>query len=592
MKRKKGIVMKAIKKFIYLFWALFLVSLETPVKGYANLTYNDPYPLFSTIFPYSYLTDRQKAQLMQFEYAYPVSRFQISVSGYRESANFGRNRQRDAVNLGDMPFGRWNMLSFFWDPVLRDQLFNALQINFDGDIDTINCNPTIDPVYGCFCPNGSSPCTATPCSLNGNNTFCTLTQPIYSDPNKEFGFFTIPLLYRKYGVRFESYLLLVDRCFYSIGLKAQFGVANITQRVLAFEDLTCQALGIACPVFSNQDGMCQNNPFLSSDSACCPTPNPASPIPVAVPYVDESTNPIPPCPAQAPCVPVGPTTASNCVELPQSFQACCNSTACFSYDVGTKKLVIEKIMRQKNIITEYLGLNINSFDKVGLEDARLMLFWRQVFVINEEDEFYPRLVFIPWAEAGVAVPMSKQRNLAKPFSLPIGNNDHLSAGLVAGFTLGYLDTIDLNFAAGFTKFFEREVCNYGMPTNPKESGLFPYSADVKLKPGTTWQFNASMNAYHFLDNLSFWAEYVIVSHRHDEIKVCRSHIPSTSIYYSQGFLVELAEDYTKWEAQFLNMSFNYDLSPFLSIGIMWQAPVKQRNTYIVGTVLGSLTITY
>lgn len=226
--------MKAPKNRLYLL--LFLIAIlfvyKKPIQALANLTYNDPYPYFSSIFPYTYLTERQKAQLMQFEYAYPVSRFRLNVSAYRQAATFGRDRERDAVNLGDLPNGRWNMLSFFWDPVLAQQLFNVLNINFMPL--TFDCNPTMDP-ENCI-PTSTL-----------DNCFCIITQPDKSDPNQEFGFFTIPMLYRKFGVRFESELLLFDSCFYSIGLRVQTGVANITQRVLSFTDLTCQALGIACP---------------------------------------------------------------------------------------------------------------------------------------------------------------------------------------------------------------------------------------------------------------------------------------------------------------------------------------------------------
>lgn len=558
--------MKAPKNCLYLLLFLIAISFfyKKPMQALANLTYNDPYPYFSTIFPYLYLTQNQKAQLMQFEYAYIANRFRVNISAYRQSANFGRNRQRDAVNLGDLPNGRWNMLSFFWDPVLAQQLFSILKINFT-DL-TFNCNPPM-----------SETCMPTDTL---DDCFCIITQPDKSDPNQEFGFFTIPMLYRKFGVRFESELLLFDSCYYSIGLRVQTGVANITQRVLGFTDLTCQALGIACPT---------SPPGPSSSTT---TPLPANPVPVAVPFIDQATNPIPPCPAQVPCVPVGPTTPSNCVELPQMFKPCDTGQICFSFDAPVKQVVIEHIMRKHHTITSFLGLNSNSFDKVDLEDFRMILFWRQIFIINEEDEFYPRLLLIPWAEAGVGLPLGRQRNLSKTFSLPIGNNDHVSAGLCSGFTLSYLDTIDLNFGAGFTRFFEREYCCYPMPTNPKESGLFPYAADVNIRPGTTWQFGASLNAYRFLGNLSFWAEYLFVQHRHDEIEVCRSFIPSTSIYFKKGFLVKKAEDLTKWEVQMFTFAFNYDLSPNLSAGLLWQAPVKQRQAYRTGTVTGTLSFIY
>ena len=160
------------------------------------------------------------------------------------------------------------------------------------------------------------------------------------------------------------------------------------------------------------------------------------------------------------------------------------------------------------------------------------------------------------------------------------------------FTIDFLDTIDLSFSGGFSYFFPHEYCNYRLPTSTFESGIFPYTADVRIRPGPTWYFNFGMHAWHFLDNLSIWAEYCIVSHAQNKIDVCRSFIPKGSCYFERGFLVERAEALSKWESHVANVGLNYDLSDNFQFGVFWQAPVKQRNVYRQGTIMGTITFMY
>ncbi len=520
-----------------------------------NATNNDPYPLYSSVYPYSYLATRQKAHLMRFEYAYPVDRFRISISGFGQFANRARDSERNVINIGDIN-GRWNMLALFYDPPLQTQLFSILGI---------------------------------PANLKDTKPICfaDITDPRKIDPNEEFGFFTIPAWYRKYGARFESEILLIDKCFYSVGLKVQFGIADVRQTVMRFDDLTCQALGVACPTNG-----CQEDPANNCKSGV-PNPPPfPDPTPITPPFTDPNFQA--PCPPTSPnCLgPSFPAAPKECITLPQTFVPCADSTCCFSFDCDCKRLVIENIMKQRDLIADFLGLDICNYHKIGVEDLRIDLFWREIFVINQESEIYPRLLFMPFAELGFGIPMEKAKPVNKPFAVPIGNNGHASLGGKFGFTLDFLDTIDLSFVGGFSYFFKQDYCNYRLPTHPQESGIFPYTADVTIRPGPTWFFAAGMHAFHFLDNLSVWAEYVLTSHAQDKIQVCRSFIPSTSNYFKTGFDVELAECFTKWESHLFNIGFNYDLSDHLSAGLAFQIPVRQRNAYVSSMVLGTLTFVY
>ncbi|MBA2307432.1 hypothetical protein H0W26_04840, partial [Candidatus Dependentiae bacterium] len=211
-----------------------------------------------------------------------------------------------------------------------------------------------------------------------------------------------------------------------------------------------------------------------------------------------------------------------------------------------------------------------------------------LYIMNEDNEYYPRVHFMPFAEGGVGIPMFKEERNKQLFAVPFGSNRHASIVGRAGFTIDFPDTIDIIASAGFSFFVKRDYCNYRLPTNSAESGIFPYTADVTLRPGPTWYGTIGMNAHHFLDNLSFWGEYCIVSHGEDEIKICRSLIPEDSIYFQTGFDVKRAECFSKWESHFLNLGFNYDLTDNFSIGLLLQIPVRQRNAYKSQTVLGSI----
>lgn len=610
-----------LKHSISVLVILIALSIQPSLYCLDNLTRNDPYPLFSSVYPYSFLSKRQREYIRHFEYVYPVDKFRVSVSGFRQSANRARNNERQVVQIGDIN-GRWNVLSLFYDKPLRNELFNVLKLGF-----------AFDP---CNTPTGLRPCGSTrppiddlicPCDPElgiANTCECLylITDPHKVDPNKEFGFFSIPIDYRKYGVRVESEVLLIDRCWYAVGLLIQFGIADVRQTVRAFNDLTCQALGIACPVFD----CCKQNSITSagcpgastaasnvvtsipdqtrSCGSCggsataptpaeniptngetCPAPNPQPPFAVTPPFLTQAELNTPPACPPSPYL-------SECAIQKQNFQPCCNDTCCFSFNCDCKRLVIERIMKEKFTIADVLGVDLGNYHKIGIEDLRIQLYWRHLYVVNEESDVYHRLIFMPFGMIGVGIPMEKAAPPYKPFAVPIGNNGHTSIGAIGGFTLDFPDSIEFAATAGITHFFSHEFSNVRLPTNVYEGAIFPYKADIKREPGLTWHVSIAMNSYRFLENLSVWAEYMIESHAQDKIHVCRSFIPSTSKYFKKGFIDEYTETLTKWEVHLFNFGFNYDLSANLSIGFFWQAPVKQRNAYRSTTVMGTISFVY
>lgn len=295
-----------------------------------------------------------------------------------------------------------------------------------------------------------------------------------------------------------------------------------------------------------------------------------------------------------------------------------NNECCTAYTCSCKDLVINKIIKQKEAVAELLGYDLcDTYHKVGPEDVRLSVFWRHLYDLNPEDALeWPRAVVIPFIEAGVSIPMTKHIDPRFIYGIPLGNNGHVGAGAWGGVLIDFPDTVEIGAQAGFTHFFSEKYCNYPLPTYEFESILHPYRADVEIKPGTTWHGAISLYAWHFLENLSFWGEYVVTSHGQDKIKICRSLLPPDSIFNpdfqpstavpdssiaaaeilgirtGRGFLVDQAECLTKWESHLFNFAFTYDISPYVQLGIVWQTSFKQRNAFRSNTVLGSVIMTY
>jgi hypothetical protein len=525
--------------------------------AFANLTKNDPYPLYSAIYPYDFLGRREKLEaFFRHHEIYEEDRFRISLTGFRQTARCATATNGVQTEIGNLPYGiGLNMGALFFDPAIAQDLATILGINAT----VTDLTTTATGEQGCF------------------NLFRT---PSRTDPNQQFGFLSLPMHYRKYGVRLESEILLIDNCFDAVGLKIQASIADIRQTVTYFFDQTCTATIISCPA---------HNETVSSASGCQ------------------------------------------------------NENCCLGYSCDCKKLMIRKVMEQKNTIAHYLNLDFcDTYHDLGLEDLRLGLYWRHIYDLNPfEINQWPRTLFIPFLEAQVAIPMSPRLSPRQIFGVPLGNNGHTSAGVAGGFTLDFLDTIDIAFEGGFTYFFKQKYCNQPMPTNPLESNIYPYKADVIIKPGTTWHFAATMNAFHFIDNLSVWVQLVIVNHKRDHINLCKSLIPANSVYSTEstlgvrgkipnlafpvtpdevapsgefantdaantlenlsflpagqrgrGFLLDQAECGTKWESQLLNVGFTYDISPYVNLGVAWQAPLHRRNAYRSTTFLGSITMTY
>ena len=58
------------------------------------------------------------------------------------------------------------------------------------------------------------------------------------------------------------------------------------------------------------------------------------------------------------------------------------------------------------------------------------------------------------------------------------------------------------------------------------------------------------------------------------------------------FTPEVLEKRSVWKNQLANIAFNYDITPTISLGFLWQAPLMQLFTYRNTTLMFGLNVVF
>lgn len=557
-------------RFIKRVTLVFALVAATSLDAISNLTKNDPYPIYTSVDPYALLTVYRRNRIKGYGEDGPKEqeRFTFSLSPFGQSAKYGTNSNgitkviipgtlNTSTNivspeiikytqLGDLN-GPWNIPGLFYcaeadaapmcgatssmtpDCCMRDSLITAL--------DAAMVLPTQQSQQ-----NLNELLVGT---ISAPAPYADIINPAFSDVTKQFGFFSVPIKYNKYGVRFEGEFYI--NC--DLGLRIQTGVVDLKQTP-TFIDMTCKAMGIACPV-----------------SSVCTDPEASGCTLAGSSYGPTSPNP-----------------------------ACTNSAGCQFADTaqlidvfgGTaKEIWIDRVMKQKELIARTIGCNIHRYETYAMEDTRFSLFWRKLYLVNKDKPGWPFFIMIPFLSADVIAPTGEKACPNRLFSLPTGNNGHTGYGFTTGFVIDFAETVECAFEASMTRWTPRTYCNVPVPTEDLQSGIFPFQAKLRVHPGTNWNFGFTLHAYHFIDRLSLYAQYMIVNHEPDCFNVL-----STTTTVPKAIRIGKMRENSKWSSQMVNTGLTYDLSPNIEVGFMWQAPVKRVNAYRSTTIMTTLAFTF
>lgn len=500
-----------MSRTFFSFWIVPVVLLciavhHTAYGDLTSLAKNDPYPTFSAVDPVveRFLITRQIHHLRDEEiFVDRRDRLLFSVSPFGQFADKGRNLQGEAifrrvpVQLGDL-IGRWSAVGLLYGNIPNGE-FRAPSIEQARDV-----------LFPAFIGNPAAP-------INDGSKI---------DPNQRAGFFTIPIEYRKIGVRFSFSVAL--GC--GFGVNFEGGVASISQRVRHTDQPFCKA-----PVCT--DLVTTVTPFTCLDFQ----------------FLD-LTNFVPP-------------TGTEDIPDDQEFQF---------MDPFTKENVINSLTSQFAKIAREIRLDINDFCQISAEELRVNLFWVKVLEYYRDSYIWPHMAIIPYFMLSGSFSPGRQKDEHKAFAVYFGNNKHAALGGSAGVSLDFAETIQVGAEVGYTHFFKHNYFDLRVPTSRFQSGVFPYFTNASIRPGGNTHFALRMLAYHFFYNLSLHLHYHIVDHKPDTIELA-THDPA--------FFPDELEKTTGWRNQSINVGATYDILPNFGVGMLWQAPVIQRNSYRSTTIM-------
>lgn len=528
---------------------LLLVSIfhNSSLSALSSLANNDPYPVYSAIYD-PYLTRWEREWIIGCnEICCDNETWSLSISAFDQKARSGRDFSHRKRLLGDLT-GPWNMLGMLYGrlpegkSLVNTQLGEAKLHIFSDLMQSMLENPTEDIPLGF---------ENTLISTHSHATF------VLTDSGQNIGFFSVPIKYRKIGVRFQ---FDVQFCG-DFGLTIQGGVSEIRQTITGFIDLTPnvqsqnQGVGSAfgnapncpptlCPGQSFDNNFFRNIPVLRDD--------PNNP-----PFQNYSL-------------------CDNCDPSLCPAGSLTETSTCTNPYLEIENQLMDP--SKANTIFHQIGYNPCNFEETSFEDLRFIFWWRHIYEINRDRCSWPYFLLTPSLEFNFVAPTAKKKDRKELFSVPFGNDGHFSVGFDAGISIDFVETVEIAFYGGLNYFFSREINHYHIPTDVYQQSIFPFSTTVNVQPGLNFNWRAVFHAYHFVDRLSAFAEYVLVKHETDSIKLVNP---------DPAFLLQKAECTTKFTSQFVNTSLYYDISPNIQLGVLAQFPVAQRNAYRSSMYMGT-----
>lgn len=523
----------------YLSLLFLCIFFNSSLSALSSLANNDPYPVYTAIYD-PYLTRWEKEWIIGCnEICYDYETWSFSISAFDQKARTGRDFAHRKRLLGDLT-GPWNMLGMLYGSIpagdtLQNTQLGAAKLHIFSDL------------FQSLLPTSTAevPLSFEDFIISDSSTF------LLTDSGNNIGFFSVPIKYRKIGVRFQFDLQpLCD-----FGLTIQGGVAEIRQTVTGLIDLT---QNIPTQFQStNEGGTCPNN-------ALCPGQSFDNNFFRNIPILLENQS-------YTNCDNCDPNPCANQGDVDPNITSSCTNPYLEIENQLMQPSKASKIFHQ-------IGFDDCNFEETSFEDLRFIFWWRHIYEINRDRCSWAYFLLTPSVEFNFVVPTAKKKNRRELYSLPFGNDGHWAVGFDSGISIDFVETVEIAFYGGLNYFFPRTVHNYRIPTDVYQQSIFPFSTEVRLSPGLNFNWKAVFNAYHFIDRLSAFAEYVLVKHESDGIQLKHP---------DPAFKVRQAECTTKFTSQFVNTSLYYDISPNIQLGVLAQFPVAQRNAYRSSMYMGT-----
>jgi hypothetical protein len=247
-------------------------------------------------------------------------------------------------------------------------------------------------------------------------------------------------------------------------------------------------------------------------------------------------------------------------------------------NITTTHLMVEQ---EFDAIAQEIGLNTDSFSKTAAEDLVIELCWNGSLGMDDEDGNHA-VDINPFFSCGVIVPTGNKKDPDKAFSLPTGNDGFFAFTAQADVGLNFPESIEIDFGAGVSLFESKIQTNQRVPTSLTQQSIYPWKATIYRRPGPVWNLHTGFKARDFIENLTFYGNFIYTKHERDRIRMRDSATRNTY------FKPEKLEAESAWESKMYSFGLDYKITPELELGFAVQAPITGRRIYRTTTLMGSL----
>lgn len=242
-----------------------------------------------------------------------------------------------------------------------------------------------------------------------------------------------------------------------------------------------------------------------------------------------------------------------------------------------------------------ISFDVSEARATALEDTHVQVFWNVPLELKEEGEHAVTLV--PYFSAGMWLPTGKIKNQDKAFSIDTGNGGFYGVTFEGALGFDFPKMIQFNVGGGAIVSMPKSFDGYRVPsavaaaTVIKQSGFYPWKANIRKTPGLTWYANASLKVDSYNGVMSLFMDYVYSYHEKDTIS-----LETTGLTAAQQAAFTLGparlEEESTWRSQLFNAGLDYRVMKNLCFGFAFQAPITGVRVFKPTTVIGSMTLLF
>jgi len=243
------------------------------------------------------------------------------------------------------------------------------------------------------------------------------------------------------------------------------------------------------------------------------------------------------------------------------------------------------------------GLTFKQFHQSSPEDMHLQVYWHAPIDFYEKNDEVG-VTLVPYLALGAWMPLSEELDKKYVFAAPFGNQDRDFGFTVEG-ALGLEfpvlpqaggQSFGVSIGGGLLIFNEKDLASQYLPTTDLQSVVFPWQVTrLTKRPGETWYVNVGMKAEHFLENLSFYADFSYTQHVKDTFTIKETDSARRDAFAAG---VDGYQRSTAWKNQQVSAGFNFEITDSVALSAAAQAHISGTQVMRSVTLLGGLAVTF